>query len=161
MGGEFAQRHEWNDNGELDWYLLQYESHKGVQKLVADLNSVLKANPALYEKDCEYGGFDWLDVDDKDNSVIAFARWGVSGDEFVICISNFTPVVRHNYRIGVPKVGTYREIMNTDSSYYWGSNVGTSEFAAVDSEPVPAHGREQSINLTLPPLATVYLKWHR
>ena len=161
MGGEFAQRREWNDAGELDWGLLQYESHRGVQKLVADLNRTLRENPALYEKDCEFGGFDWLDVDDKENSVIAFARWGTSGDEFIVCVSNFTPVVRHNYRIGVPKAGTYKEILNTDSTYYWGSNVGVSEVGAVDSEPVAAHGREQSINLTLPPLATVYLKWHR
>lgn len=160
MGGEFAQRREWNDNAELDWGLLQYDSHKGVQHLVTDLNKVLKETPALYEKDCEFGGFEWLDVDDKDNSVVAFARWGQSGDECVVCISNFTPVVRHNYRIGVPKAGTYREILNTDSAYYWGSNVGTSDVAAVDSEAIPFHGKDQSVNVTLPPLATIYLKWH-
>jgi len=161
MGSEFAQRREWNENAELDWWLLQYDSHAGMRKLVSDLNHILRDTPALFERDCEVGGFEWLDVDDKENSVIAFARWPRDGKECVVCICNFTPVVRRDYRLGVPCPGTYREILNTDSTYYWGSNVGTSELAALNAEAHPAHGRGQSLCLTLPPLSTVYLKWHR
>ena len=157
MGGEFAQWNEWDDEKSLDWNLLDYPLHEGVRRLITDLNRFYKQTPALYEIDFEHPGFEWISANDSENSVIAFVRRGLDRSRAVFCVSNFTPVVRENYRLGVPGPGVYYERINTDSEYYGGSNVGNS-FGCVNAEPIPSHGREWSICLTLPPLATLFLE---
>ena len=163
MGCEFAQAREWNHDQSLDWHLLDDDSqttsmHRGVQTLLRDLNRVYRDFPALHEVDFEPRGFEWIDPDDRDLSMVSFIRRADDGERFVIAISNFTPVPRHGYRIGVPKPGYYREIINTDSHFYGGGNVG-NEGGGLRAEDIPAHGRRHSINLTLPPLATLFLAW--
>jgi 1,4-alpha-glucan branching enzyme len=160
MGGEFAQWNEWEDAGSLDWNLLDYPLHAGMQALIRDLNRLYRATPALYEIDFEQGGFEWISANDSDNSVIAFQRRGRDASRVMLCVCNFTPIVRHGYRIGVPGPGAYRERLNTDSHHYGGSNVG-NEFGGADAEAIHSHGREWSIALTLPPLATLFLEWER
>lgn len=158
MGNEFAQGREWNYEESLDWFLLDEAIgggwHKGVQHFVKDLNRTYKAYAALYELDCDPQGFEWLVVDDYQNSVFAFERRSRQGER-VIVISNFTPVPRYDYRIGVNVGGAYQEILNSDSGYYQGSDTGNQ--GEVISEGVASHGKPQSISLTLPPLATIYL----
>lgn len=158
MGGEFAQWNEWNDGGSLDWNLLDFPSHAGMQALIRDLNGIYRKTPALYEIDFDHHGFEWISANDSDNSVIAFLRRGRDQARAILCVCNFTPVVRHDYRIGAPGPGVYHERLNTDSEYYGGSNVG-NRFGMVDAEQIPAHGREWSVSLTLPPLATLFLEW--
>jgi 1,4-alpha-glucan branching enzyme len=155
MGCEFAQPREWNHDSSLDWHLLDDPNHLGMQSLIRDLNALYRATPALYEQDCEASGFRWIVGDDQDNSVFAFARLGDSAGSVAIVISNFTPVPRERYRLGVPYEGFYREALNTDSSLYAGSNVGNLGGCA--AEAVASHGEAFSISLTLPPLATVIL----
>ncbi|WP_159567448.1 1,4-alpha-glucan branching protein GlgB [Budvicia diplopodorum] len=158
MGGEFAQGREWNHDSSLDWHLLdpiQGGWHNGVQDLVRDLNHCYQQQAALYQLDFDPKGFEWLVVDDKQNSVFAFARRDADGNELVI-VSNFTPVTRENYRIGIDIPAEYREILNTDSEYYRGTNAGNQ--GSVHSEAIPSHGRNHSLRLTLPPLATIYLR---
>ena len=161
MGNEFAQGREWNYEESLDWFLLDENIgggwHKGVLKLVKDLNHIYRENSPLFELDYSPEGFDWLVVDDAANSVFAFERRSSNGERIIV-ISNFTPVPRHNYRIGVNVAGTYEEILNTDSMYYQGSNVGN--FGYVTSEEIESHRRENSISISIPPLATVYLKYN-
>ena len=161
MGNEFAQGREWNYEESLDWFLLDENIgggwHKGVLKLVKDLNHIYRENSPLFELDYSPEGFDWLVVDDAANSVFAFERRSSNGERIIV-ISNFTPVPRHNYRIGVNVAGTYEEILNTDSMYYQGSNVGN--FGYVTSQEIESHGRENSISISIPPLATVYLKYN-
>ena len=152
MGCEFAQEKEWNYDTSLDWHLLDAPNHKGVQALVRDLNRTYTATPALYERDCDASGFKWLVGGDLENSVFAFARFDEGGG-LVVAASNFTPVPRTHYRIGVPKAGHYREIVNTNAGVYGGSNLGN--LGGVDSESVAAHGEQQSIVVTLPPLSTL------
>ena len=155
MGSELASHKEWNLNQPLDWHLPEHEPfHKGVQQLVADLNRAYKNIPALHEKDHQHEGFRWLVNDNHEQSVLAFIRYGNHGNP-VIVISNMTPVVRHNYRIGVPVTGKWQEYINTDSSTYGGSDVNNG---AMPSESICFHGYEQSISLTLPPLATLIIK---
>jgi 1,4-alpha-glucan branching enzyme len=153
MGGEFAQEREWNHDLGLDWHLLEDSLHRGVRNLVRDLNRLYRGTPALYELDCESGGFEWIDSTDVDQSVFSFLRHGKRKDGFVAVVSNFTPVIRENYRLGVPADGTYVERLNTDAKIYGGSGVGN--FGAVKTEAVPCHGRPYSLSLTLPPLATL------
>jgi 1,4-alpha-glucan branching enzyme len=155
MGGEFAQTREWNHDTALDWHLLDEPDHRGVQILVRDLNALYRATPPLYERDCEASGFRWIVGDDRNNSVFAFARFGETPDTVAIAISNFTPVPRENYRIGVPLEGFYREAVNTDAALYGGSNMGN--LGGLYAEAQPSHGEAFSISLTLPPLATVIL----
>ncbi|PJG84070.1 1,4-alpha-glucan branching protein GlgB [Caviibacterium pharyngocola] len=159
MGNEFAQGREWNYEESLDWFLLDEQHgggwHKGVQQFVKDLNRTYQDNASLYELDNDPQGFDWLVVDDYQNSVFAFERQSRKGERIVV-VSNFTPVPRYDYRIGVNVAGEYEEILNSDSSFYQGSNVGNG--GSVQSEPIASHGRKQSINLVIPPLATIYLK---
>ena len=157
MGGEFGQWQEWNFSNGLEWLALEAPNHSGVQNFMRDLNRLYKEEPALYEDDFEWTGFTWIDANDSDNSVFSFIRNAKYSDEFIVVISSYTPVVRHGYRIGVPKSGYYQEILNSDSSHYWGSNVGNA--GGVVTEAIPSHGYEQSLVLTLPPLATLYLKW--
>jgi 1,4-alpha-glucan branching enzyme len=158
MGGEFAQWNEWNDAASLDWNLLDYPLHAGVQTLIRDLNRLYRTTPALFEIDFDPRGFEWISANDSDNSVIAFLRRGRDTGRALLCVCNFTPVVRHGYRIGAPGPGVYRERLNTDSRYYGGSDVG-NEFGEVYAERMGWHGREWSISLTLPPLATLFLEW--
>ncbi|MES2356321.1 MAG: 1,4-alpha-glucan branching protein GlgB [Pseudomonadota bacterium] len=158
MGCEFAQEKEWNHDQSLDWHLLDDKLHKGMQALVRDLNHVYRDSPALYEIDFEPRGFEWIDHSDREQSVISFLRKGNDENRFVVAIVNFTPVPRYGYRIGVPKQGYYREILNTDSKFYGGSNVG-NRGGILNAEDRPAHGRPYSLSITLPPLATVYLEW--
>ncbi len=154
MGGEFAQGREWNHDTSLDWHLLDETPHIGIQTLVKDLNALYRTTPALYEVDFEPAGFEWLEGGDMENSVVSFLRRGEKDLAIVVC--NFTPVVRHGYRIGVPEGGAYEEAMNTDDAGYGGSGVGNG--GGMSAEKIPAHGREYSLALTLPPLATMILK---
>ena len=156
MGSEFAQGREWNYNEGLDWFLLEQEGgwHKGVQDFVRELNHVYKDTAPLYQLDQWPEGFEWLVVDDGDNSVFVFERRDREGNR-VIVISNFTPVVREGYRFGVNSAGEYREILNSDDLHYKGS--GVSAGAMVETEEVWSHGKPNSLSVTVPPLATVYL----
>ena len=158
MGGEFAQWNEWNDAGALDWNLLDFPMHDGVRRLIRDLNQLYRHTPALYEIDFEHQGFEWISANDSDNSVIAFLRYGRDRARTVLCVCNFTPVVRHDYRLGVPGPGRFVERINTDSHYYGGSNVG-NPFGGAYAENIASHGRDWSVSLTLPPLATVIFEW--
>ena len=160
MGNEFAQGREWNYRESLDWFLLDESIgggwHIGMQKLVKDLNKIYRENAPLFELDSDPQGFDWLVVDDAQNSVFAFERRSRKGERIIV-ISNFTPVSRHDYRLGVNVAGQYHEILNTDSAFYEGSNFGNG--GTVESEAIPSHGRDNSISVSIPPLATLYLKY--
>ncbi len=157
MGQEFGQREEWSEARSLDWHLLQWDSHSGIQKLVTDLNHVFSTEPALHEVDFHWQGFEWIDCNDGDNSVLSFMRKGKTEDDLIVVVMNATPVVREGYIVGVPRAGFYKEILNTDAAHYGGSNVGNKggQNAAND----PRQDRPFSLCLTLPPLAVVYLKW--
>ncbi len=153
MGGEFGQYSEWNSNGSLDWNLLQYPLHAGVQRVIRDLNTVYRDFPALYKRDFDPDGFEWIIHDDLDSSVFTFIRKDDKG-HFVIVMSNFTPVPRYGYRFGVPEEGWYREIINTDAVIYGGSGIHNHELLA---HPVACNGFEWSVEVTVPPLATCML----
>ena len=131
MGAEFAQAREWNHNMSLDWHLLEFDKHKGQKQCVADLNKVYKSHPALFEADYDTCGFEWLDHSDGENSIFAFVRRNLANDQQVICISNFTPIPREGYRVAVEEAGEYEVIMNTDSTYYWGSNFSMGDSLGV------------------------------
>lgn len=156
MGCEFAQGREWNFDTSLDWHLLDDENgwHKGVQRWVRDLNHCYQQHAPLYELDYQPAGFEWLVVDDHENSVFAFLRRDADGNELIV-ISNFTPVPRYNYRVGVPHSGHYREVLNSDSAFYRGSNMGNQ--GGIHSHDVGSHHHNHSLLLTLPPLSTIYL----
>jgi len=155
MGNEIAQEREWNHDAEVEWHLLGDPAHAGVQRLVRDLNKLYAAEPALHDRDAEAAGFAWLVGDDRANSVFAFVR-SAAGAPPVLVACNMTPVPRHGYRIGVPCGGRWREVANTDSRYYGGSDLGNDGIVhAVDQ---PSHGQRHSLQLTLPPLATVMLR---
>ncbi|MBI3464994.1 MAG: 1,4-alpha-glucan branching protein GlgB [Planctomycetes bacterium] len=156
MGNDLAMWHEWNDRQPLDFGLLNHEPHAGVNRLVQDLNRLHQHEPALHELDFAPEGFEWVDCSDADNSAFAFIRRAKNRDDFILAIANFTPVVRHGYRIGVPESGFYREVLNTDAADYWGSGVGNK--GGVWAQPVPCHGRGQSLELALPPLSLLLLK---
>ncbi len=156
MGCEFGQWQEWNFDSSLQWTALQAPNHLGLQRTVQDLNELYQNEPALHENDFTDSGFQWIDANDTDNSVLSFMRKAKSSNEFLVIVSNFTPVPWHGYRIGVPEPGYYKEIFNSDSDYYWGSNVGNNGGQA--TEPISVHGHAQSLSLVLPPLATVMFK---
>ena len=156
MGGELAQRHEFWDGGQLQWELLDSPWHKGVQNLIGDLNRLHTGERAMHEIDFEWAGFEWLETHDSANSVLAFLRKAQNPEDFVVVVCNFTPVARENYRVGVPKPGYYREILNTDSHHYGGTDFGNS--GGVQAEPIPWSERPYSLKLRLPPLAVVYFK---
>jgi 1,4-alpha-glucan branching enzyme len=156
MGSELAAPEEWNFRAELNWDLLSDHRHAGVQRLVDDLNDLIREIPALHALDFESDGFQWLDCHDSSQSVIAFLRKGShSIREHVVCVLNFTPVQRMGYRLGVPTAGTYVEILNSDADVYGGSGLGNA--GAALTEAVPWMGWEQSLNLTLPPLGALIL----
>jgi len=158
MGCEFAQDREWNFEQSLDWHLLDYAPHAGMQQLVRDLNQLYRTTPALYQLDFEPAGFEWIDHSDAERSVLSFIRRGVDSVSFIVVVCNFTPNVWNGYRLGVPQAGTYYEKLNTDSAHYGGSNIGTP-LGAASAEEVPMHGQPCSIVINLPPLATVMLEW--
>ncbi|MGC1331591.1 1,4-alpha-glucan branching protein GlgB [Pseudomonas sp.] len=155
MGCEFGQWREWNHDSELDWYLLKYTEHLGVQKLVSDLNAVYRNYPALHEQDCQPQGFQWLIGDDAANSVFAWLRWSKSGEPLLV-VANFTPVPREGYRIGVPFAERWEEVLNSDAEIYAGSNYGNG--GGVPTEEVQSHGQPLSLSLNLPPLAVLILR---
>jgi 1,4-alpha-glucan branching enzyme len=157
MGQEFGQRREWDFAGELDWDLLQYAPHQGLQAVVRDLNRLYRETPALHRYDCEGRGFRWIVVDDKDQSVAAFLRFGDEGDAPVAVACNFTPVPRMGYRIGLPRPGRWLEVFNSDAQDYGGSGMGN--LGAVEAQPVPAHGLAASAEIVLPPHGAVYFRF--
>jgi 1,4-alpha-glucan branching enzyme len=159
MGGEFGQWHEWNVDESLQWHLLEWESHRGLQRAVADLNRLVNRERSLHQLDFESRGFEWIDCHNWQDSVLAFVRRGVDPDDFLVVCCNFTPVPRDAYRLGVPCGGVYDEVFNGDSVFYGGTNMGNA--GAIRAEPVPHHGREHSLELVLPPLAVVVLKPRR
>jgi len=156
MGGEFGQWWEWNHDDSLQWHLCQYEPHAGLQQYVRDLNWLYRNEPALYEVDFEWTGFQWSDFKDVENSVIAFLRRAKDRKGSILCVCNFTPVPRHHYRIGVPSLGWYQEVLNSDAAPYGGSNLGN--YGGVTAEPIAFGGFPSSISLTLPPLSVLFLK---
>ncbi|MEJ2644829.1 MAG: 1,4-alpha-glucan branching protein GlgB [Gammaproteobacteria bacterium] len=155
MGTEFGQGLEWNSAQVLDWYVLDYPVHQGVQRLVRDLNGLYHANPALYEHEFQWQGFEWVDCHDADQSILSFLRKGEN--EQLLVIVNFTPVPRERYRVGVPEPGAYREVFNSDSAYYGGTNAGNGGRWPV-AEAIPWMNRPYSIEVTVPPLAGLVLK---
>jgi 1,4-alpha-glucan branching enzyme len=157
MGGEFGQSNEWYSQVSLDWHLLQYETHQGIRRLAKDLNKLIRSEPALYELDADWHGFEWIDFHDADSSIVSFLRRSKDPAAApVIFVANFTPVVRDTYRVGVPGPGRYHEILNTDATCYGGSNVGNA--GGVTADPVPFQGRPFSLDLVLPPLAVLVFK---
>jgi 1,4-alpha-glucan branching enzyme len=155
MGTEFGQGQEWNSAATLDWYVLDYPLHQGMQRLVKDLNHLYTSSPALFRYEFNWQGFDWIDCHDSSQSVLSFLRKG-EGDEMMVVVVNLTPVPRYGYRIGVPSSGGYREVLNTDSSLYGGSNVGNGS-AHLTAEEIAWMGRPYSLALTLPPLGVIVL----
>jgi 1,4-alpha-glucan branching enzyme len=158
MGCEFAQTGEWNQDRGLDWSLLDDPTHAGVQRLVRDLNAMYRQSPALHQRDFDPSGFEWIDAANARQSVIAFVRRGAEARSLMLVVCNFTPVVHHDFVIGVPQPGVYRERLNTDAGHYGGSGVGAAAGEARASER-PSHGRQWSLSISLPPLATVFLEW--
>src|SRR3954469_6133470 len=159
MGSDFAQWNEWNHDSELQWDLLQWDTHSGVKKLVADLNAFLRREPALHEVDFEQTGFEWIECNARDDSVLAYMRKAKDPNDFLVVVSNFTPVVRENYPIGVPHGGWYQEVFNSDSQFYGGSNVGN--FPGLMAQEPGWHGRSHKLLMRLPPLGTMVLKPER
>ncbi|THJ18069.1 MAG: 1,4-alpha-glucan branching protein GlgB [Nitrospira sp. CG24B] len=156
MGGEFGQWREWNHDTSLDWHLCEDEPHRGLQRLIRDLNRVYREEPALHEVDFDWSGFQWIDFSDADNSVIAYLRKANSTQAAIVCLCNFTPMPRHHYRIGVPESGWYRELVNTDGIAYGGSNMGNG--GGVHATDTPSHSFPCSLTITLPPLSILLLK---
>jgi 1,4-alpha-glucan branching enzyme len=155
MGGELAQEAEWSHERSLDWHLLESREHAGIQSLVRDLNRAYRAEPALWELDFEPAGFWWLEPNDAAANVLAFARASRDGERVVVFVTNLSPVPRYGYRLGLPRSGTWRELVNTDSGHYGGSDVGN--LGGIQAEPVPWNEQAFSAELTLPPLAAVWL----
>jgi 1,4-alpha-glucan branching enzyme len=156
MGNDFGQWQEWNHDKSLEWAALTAPNHQGMKRFVRDLNRVYRSEPALYENDFDWSGFDWLNANDTDNSVFSFVRYAKSSDDFLIIICNFTPLVRYNYRIGTPRGGKYVELINSDNDVYWGSNV--CNHGELQSHDVSAFEHNYCLDLTLPPLSTIFLK---
>lgn len=156
MGGEFAQRQEWRHDGQLDWHLLDKPEHAGVQRWIRDLNYLYRSELALHELDNQPGGFEWIDCHDANASIISFLRKGTTTNDVIVFVLNFTPVVHQAYRVGLPGPGYWTEILNSDAAVYGGSGVGNS--GGLPAEAIPYHGRPFSVNLTIPPLATIVLK---
>jgi 1,4-alpha-glucan branching enzyme len=156
MGGEIGQWDEWNFEQSVDWHLTRYRQNNRLQKYVRDLNRIYSSEPALHEVDFDYKGFDWIDFRDSEESVISFIRYAGRKDDYIVVVCNFTPVPRFAYRIGVPERCYYREILNSDSREYWGSNLGNA--GGVPGEETPWHGKPCSVNIMIPPLAVLYFK---
>lgn len=159
MGGEFGQTSEWKHDISLDWHLLQYDCHKGILNLLRDLNTIYKSEPALYQYGFEQRGFEWIDYSDRENSVMIFARKAERKEDMLIVICNFTPEVRHHYRLGVENRGAWKEIFNSDNQKYNGS--GLLNEGNLVTKPIKYHGRDYSVSVTLPPLGVSILKLER
>lgn len=157
MGGEFGQWREWDHDTSLDWHLLAYPMHKALQQWVRDLNWIYREDPALYKGDFNPRGFEWVDCNDVEHSVISFLRKGSSTDTPILIVCNFTPIPRYNYHVGVPIKGVWKELLNSDAKEYGGS--GHGNFGNVETTPIPSHGRPYSLNLTLPPLGILFFKY--
>ncbi len=156
MGAELGQWGEWAHERSLDWHLLEDARHEGLLRWVSDLNRIYREEPALHELDCDPAGFEWIDADDAENSALSFLRKGRSTGNRILVACNFTPVPRENYRVGAPRGGAWKEVLNSDATLYGGSGMGN--MGEVDAAPVPFHGRAWSLAITLPPLAVVFLK---
>jgi 1,4-alpha-glucan branching enzyme len=156
MGGEFGQWNEWYHEVSLDWHLLQYPLHSGVRRWVRDLNTFYRGEPAFHNLDCDPAGFEWIDANDSEQSMLTFLRKGKSPADVLLVVCNFTPVPRHNYRVGVPQGGRWEEVLNSDAPMYGGS--GQGNLGGVTAAPVSWHGRQYLLNLTAPPLAVVVFK---
>ncbi|MDX6445969.1 MAG: 1,4-alpha-glucan branching enzyme [Blastocatellia bacterium] len=155
MGGEFGQWREWNETESLDWHLLETPVHQGVQSLVQDLNKLYRKHGPLWEADNEAKGFEWIEVDNASENVLAFRRIASTGKE-IICVSNFSPVVREGHRLGLPRAGTYKQLLNTDHEKYCGGGFGVVK--SIKAEKVPAHGLDYSAEICLPPLGTMWFE---
>jgi 1,4-alpha-glucan branching enzyme len=156
MGGELAQWHEWSHEASLDWHLLDHDRHRGVSRLIGDLNRLYRAEPALHQLDCDPAGFEWIDTSDAESSVLSFLRRGRDGEGLLVAAFNFTPVPRHSYRLGVPRGGRWAEVLNTDAPEYGGS--GQGNLGGLDATPTPLHGRSHSLTMTIPPLGMVVFR---
>jgi 1,4-alpha-glucan branching enzyme len=156
MGSEFGQTPEWNYDYSLDWHVLDQPLHKGLRQFVQDLNRTYVAEHALHEVDFDPAGFQWIDCNDSENSVVSFIRRAKDGKDFLVAIANFTPVPRDGYRIGVPAGGPYLELVNSDSQVYGGGNVGNG--GVIFTESIASHGHNHSLRLHLPPLGFLLLK---
>jgi len=156
MGGEFAQWKEWNHDESLEWHVLQYPFHQGMQKWVKDLNHLYRTEQAMYGLDFSVVGFEWMDSHDWEQSIISFIRKDKDTDKIILIVCNFTPVPRHNYKVGVLREGFWREVLNSDAEIYGGSGCGNS--GGVEASAKPVHGRKHSISLTLPPLSVLFFK---
>jgi len=156
MGGEFGQWDEWSHDKSIDLHLLNSMPHRRLQKFVMDLNHIYQSEPAFYEIDFSYQGFEWIDFRDTENSIISFMRKAKDPDNFLVIVCNFTPVPRIGYKIGVPEISFYKEILNSDSQLYWGGNMGNA--GGINADEIPWHGRPYSINITLPPLSVLIFK---
>ncbi|HEX6202684.1 MAG TPA: 1,4-alpha-glucan branching protein GlgB [Thermoanaerobaculia bacterium] len=156
MGGEIGQWREWSHESSLDWHLLEQDGHRGLSRLVSDLNRLYRAEPALHELDCDPAGFEWVDASDAEHSVLSFLRRGRDRQEVLIAVFNFTPIPRTAYRIGVPGGGRWQEVLNTDAPEYGGS--GQGNLGGLDASPTPLHGRSHSLAVTIPPLGMVVFK---
>jgi len=156
MGGEFGQWREWVHDTSLDWHLLNYRPHSGLKRWVEDLNRLYRRQPPLYELDFTYAGFEWIDCNDVEQSVVSLIRKARTTSDNVLVVCNFTPIPRLNYRLGVPRPGFWRELLNSDSQEYGGSGYGN--FGGVEAAPIPLHGRPYSLTFTVPPLAVMFFK---
>jgi 1,4-alpha-glucan branching enzyme len=157
MGGEFGQWREWDHEDSLDWHLLDFESHRQIQRWMTDLNHAYRRERALHELDCEQVGFEWIDGSDSEQSILSFLRKSAAGNEVILVVCNFTPIPRYGYRVGVPRAGVWREILNSDAGVYGGADLGN--LGETVSEPVAMHNRNDSLRLTVPPLGAVFLKF--
>jgi len=156
MGCEFGQDAEWAESHELDWWLLEQPGHAGLQRVVADLNEIYKSHPALYRRDSDPAGFQWIDANDSGGNVLSFVRNDGDGG-MIACIVNFAGIPHHGYRIGLPAAGTWTEIVNTDAEVYGGSGVGN--YGSITAEDTPSHGLAASASLSVPPLGAVWLRY--
>jgi 1,4-alpha-glucan branching enzyme len=156
MGAEFGQGTEWNFEKSLEWYVLQYPNHNGIKETVKALNRLYRSEPALYEKGFDYTGFEWIDGGNANDSILVYARKGYHADDDLVVVLNMTPVIRHDFRVGVTQAGEWKEIFNSDAENLWGSGVLNSN--PVSSEAINWHGRENSINITIPPLGASVFK---
>jgi 1,4-alpha-glucan branching enzyme len=156
MGGEFGQWREWVHDSSLDWHLIEYLPHSGLQRWVSDLNQVYRKQPALHQVDFDQAGFEWIDCNDVDHSVVSLMRKGRTPDESVVVVCNFTPLTHFNYRIGVPQAGFWRELLNSDAAEYGGS--GQGNLGGIEAAPIALHGRPSSLTITLPPLGAVFFR---
>jgi 1,4-alpha-glucan branching enzyme len=156
MGGEFGQWQEWHHDRSLDWHLLNYQRHVEIQGWVRSLNQLYRSELALHEFDFEPHGFEWIDCNDADQSVISFIRKGRLTNDIILVVCNFTSVPRYQYRVGVPRDGFWKELANSDAREFGGNGYGN--FGGVSAEHIPWHGRPYSLNLTVPPLSVEFFK---